>query len=48
MFEPLQDQREAILAQFDTVLAFEKAGFKAFSDPLNPLKGVCSKCPSLT
>src|SRR3981189_3081633 len=36
MPEPPQSQREAIPAQFDTVLAFEKAGLTAFSDPSNP------------
>jgi hypothetical protein len=37
--EPPQDRKKAVPAQFDTVLAFEKAGFTAFSDPSNPLKG---------
>ena len=37
--EPPQNRRRAIPAQFDTVLAFEKAGLTAFSDPSNPLKG---------
>jgi Plavaka transposase len=36
---PPQGRRKAVSAQFDTVLAFEKAGLTAFSDPLNPLKG---------
>ena len=34
-----QDQKKAVLAQFDTVLAFEKSGLTAFLDPLIPLKG---------
>jgi len=38
--EPAQDRRKAVSAQFDTVLAFEKPGLTAFSDPSNPLKGV--------
>lgn len=37
--EPSQARRKAVPAQFDTVLAFEKAGLTAFSDPSNPLKG---------
>ena len=37
--EPPRDRRKAVPAQFDTVLAFEKAGSVAFSDPSNPLKG---------
>ena len=37
--EPSQNRRKGVPAQFDTVLAFEKAGLTAFSDPLNPLKG---------
>jgi hypothetical protein len=37
--EPLQDRRKAIPAQFDTVLAYEKAGLTPFADPLNPFKG---------
>src|SRR5258707_8582477 len=32
-----QDQKKAILAQFDTILAFKKLGLTAFSDPLIPL-----------
>jgi hypothetical protein len=43
--QPPQDRRKAVPAQFDTVLAFEKAGLTAFSDPLNPLKGVCFSFP---
>ena len=39
MPEPAQDRRKAIPAQFDTVLAFEKDGLTAISDPTNPLKG---------
>jgi hypothetical protein len=39
---PLRDRKKAVLAQFDTVLAFEKPGFTPFSDPLNPLKGMYS------
>jgi hypothetical protein len=39
--EPARDRRMAVPAQFDTVLAFENAGLTAFSDPSNPLKGVC-------
>jgi len=39
--EPPRNRSKAVQAQFDTVLAFEKAGLKAFSDPLNPLKGAC-------
>ena len=38
--EPARGRRDAIPAQFDTVLAFEKPGLTAFSDPANPLKGV--------
>ena len=38
--EPLQGQRKAVSTQFDTILAFEKAGLTAFPDPSNPLKGV--------
>jgi hypothetical protein len=38
--EPARDRRKAVPAQFDTVLAFEKPGLTAFSDPSNPLKGV--------
>ncbi|KAH9983681.1 hypothetical protein BJV77DRAFT_1062367 [Russula vinacea] len=38
--EPSQARRKAVPAQFDTVLAFEKAGLTAFSDPSNPLKGL--------
>jgi hypothetical protein len=38
--EPPRDRKEAIPAQFDTVLAFKKAGLTAFSDALNPLKGM--------
>jgi hypothetical protein len=41
--EPAQDRKKAVPAQFDTVLAFEKAGLSAFSDPSNPLKGVYSQ-----
>ena len=37
--EPPRDRRKAVPAQFDTVLAFKKAGLTAFSDPSNPLKG---------
>lgn len=37
--EPPQGRKEAVAAQFDTVLAFQKPGFTAFSDPSNPLKG---------
>lgn len=37
--EPPQNRRKAIPAQFDTVLAFEKPGLTAFTDPSNPLKG---------
>ena len=37
--KPPQGRRKAVSAQFDTTLAFEKAGLTAFSDPLNPLKG---------
>lgn len=40
MPEPARDRRKAIPAQFDTVLAFEKEGSTAFSDPTDPLKGV--------
>jgi hypothetical protein len=39
MPEPARDRRNAVSAQFDTVLAFENAGSPPFSDPLNPLKG---------
>jgi hypothetical protein len=39
---PLQDWKKAVLAQFNTVLAFKKPGFTPFSDPLNPLKGMYS------
>lgn len=38
--EPPRDRRPSVPAQFDTVLAFEKGGLTAFSDPSNPLKGV--------
>jgi len=37
--EPSQDWKEAVPAQFNTVLAFEKASLTAFSNPLNPFKG---------
>jgi hypothetical protein len=40
--EPAQDRRKAVPAQFDTVLAHEKAGLTAFSDPSDPLKGAYS------
>jgi len=40
--EPPKGRCGAVPAQFDTVLAFEKAGLTAFSDPSNPLKGVYS------
>ena len=45
--EPPKNRRDVIPAQFDTVLAFEKPGLTAFTDPLNPLKGVlpCRPCP---
>ena len=38
--EPPKDRRKAVPGQFDTVLAFKKAGSKAFEDSSNPLKGV--------
>ncbi len=38
--EPSQDQKTAIAAHFNTILAFEKPGLMAFLDPLDPLKGV--------
>jgi hypothetical protein len=38
--EPSRNRKKAVPAQFDTVLAFEKASLPAFSDPSNPLKGV--------
>ena len=37
--EPPRGRRKAIPAQFDTVLAYEKAGLTPFADPLNPFKG---------
>jgi hypothetical protein len=37
--KPPQGRKEAIPAQFDTVLVFEKAGLTAFADPLDPFKG---------
>lgn len=43
MPEPPQARRGAIPAQFDTVLAFNKAGLTAFSDSSNPLKGAYIK-----
>lgn len=42
---PRQDRQEDVLAHFDTVLAFEGAGFTAFSDPSNLLKGVLTLLP---
>src|SRR5258708_10411222 len=38
--EAPQDQKKAVLAQFNTVLAFKKPGLTAFLDPLIPLKGM--------
>jgi hypothetical protein len=40
--KPPQGRKKAVMAQFDTILAFEKAGLTAFSDPSNPLKGAYS------
>lgn len=38
--KPPKDRRKAVPGQFDTILAFKKAGSKAFEDSSNPLKGV--------
>jgi hypothetical protein len=38
--KPPQDWRKAVAAQFDTVLALEKGGLTAFSDPSDPFKGL--------
>jgi hypothetical protein len=46
--EPPKNRKDVIPAQFDTVLAFEEPGLTAFSDPLNPLKGVLPTCHVVT
>lgn len=46
--EPAQDRKKAIPAQFDTVLAFEKAGSVAFSNPSKPLDGMYPFVSALT
>ena len=38
--EPAKDQRKAVPAQFNTVLALEKDDLTPFSDPSNPFRGM--------